>query len=94
MTTLLNLTPHTINIITAAGTVTVAPWHTVARCSSAATPAGEANGITLSRVTFGEVTGLPDPVEGTLLIVSALVRSPPARTSPAPATSSATRRER
>lgn len=82
MTNLINLTPHAINIITAAaGTVTVAPWHTVARCSSAATPAGEVNGIALSRVTFGEVTGLPDPVEGTLYIVSALVRSAlPART--------------
>ena len=43
--------------------------------------AGEVNGIALSRVTFGEVTGLPDPVEGTLYIVSALVRSAlPART--------------
>lgn len=73
--TMLNLTPHAINIITPAGTVTVAPSGTVARCSQTSTPAGEVNGIALSRTTFGAVTGLPEPVEGTLLIVSALVRA-------------------
>jgi hypothetical protein len=81
MTTLTNLTPHAINIITPAGTVTVAPSGTVARCSQTSTPAGEVNGIALSRTTFGKVIDLPEPVEGTLLIVSALVRAAlPART--------------
>ena len=75
MTTLTNLTPHAIHIITEGGTVTVAPSGTVARCSSASTPAGEVNGIALSRTTFGAVTGLPEPVEGVILVVSALVRA-------------------
>lgn len=75
MTTLINLTPHAINIIGSAGTVTVAPSGTVARCSQTSTPAGEVNGIPLSRTVFGEVQGLPAPEEGVLLIVSALVRA-------------------
>lgn len=73
--TIKNLTPHALNIVTDEGTVTVPPSGTVARCSSAATPAGSIGGIALSRVTFGEVTGLPAPEEGVLLVVSALVRS-------------------
>lgn len=72
--TMINLTPHAMNIKTADGWVTVPPSGTVARVSSEATPAGSIDGVALSRVTFGEVTGLPEPVEGTILIVSALVR--------------------
>lgn len=81
MTTLTNLTPHAINIITPAGTVTLAPSGAVARCTQTSTPAGEVNGIALSRTVFGAVTGLPEPVEGVILVVSALVRAAlPSRT--------------
>jgi len=72
---LVNLTPHAVNILTAHGTVTLAPSGTVARCSTASTPAGEVNGIALSRTTFGAVVDLPEPDEGVILVVSALVRA-------------------
>ena len=73
--TMINLTPHALNIVTAHGTVTLAPSGTVARCSQTSTPAGEVGGIALSRTAFGAVTGLPEPVEGVILVVSALVRA-------------------
>lgn len=72
---LMNLTPHALHLVTPGGTVTIAPSGTVARCTQTSTSAGEVGGIPLSRVTYGDVQGLPEPQEGMLLIVSALVRS-------------------
>jgi hypothetical protein len=69
-----NLTPHALNIVTPEGVVTVAPSGMVARCSTTVTPAGVVNGIPLTRTVFGAVVNLPDPVDGILLVVSALVR--------------------
>lgn len=70
--TLVNLTPHAISF-TLHG-LTIAPSGQVARCTQTSTPAGDVMGIPLSRTTFGAVEGLPEPVEGTIFIVSALVR--------------------
>lgn len=72
---LVNLTPHTVNLITASGeTISLPPSGTVARVSSKSSPVGEVEGILLTRVTFGEVLDLP-PADGRTFIVSALVRS-------------------
>lgn len=68
----INLTPHTINIVDGPS---FAPSGTVARCSTTETAVGEVDGVALVSTTFGEVVDLPAPVEGTLLIVSALVRT-------------------
>jgi hypothetical protein len=68
---LINLTPHAINETTTGATF--APSGTVARVSTTLTPAGEVAGIPLFSRAFGEVVDLPAPVEGVLLIVSALV---------------------
>ena len=46
-----------------------------ARCKTVNSPAGDADGVPLSRVSYGTVEGLPEPAEGTLFVVSALVRS-------------------
>ncbi len=78
--TIINLTPHALNIVTPSGTVTVPPSGTVARCATASVAAGEHwvwghGAIALHRTTYGEVQNLPEPVEGTLYIVSALVRA-------------------
>jgi len=73
--TITNLTPHALNLITATGTVTVAPSGAVARCATTSAPAGEAEGVPLVRTSYGEVVGLPDPSPGTLFVVSALVRA-------------------
>ena len=79
-TTLINLTPHTISIHGADGVVVVLPSAGLARVSetrapraSLVLPGGEV--IPVTSPSFGEVTGLPEPVEGTVFVVSALVRA-------------------
>lgn len=67
-----NLTPHAVVVV---GGPTLPPSGSVARCSSTSVPAGEHGGVALSRVSFGAVEGLPDPEEGVLFVVSALVRA-------------------
>lgn len=75
MTKVVNLTPHPLVLVLSDGNRAVAPSGTVARCSSTNKPAGDFEGVPLTRVTFGAVENLPEPVEGTLYVVSALVRS-------------------
>jgi len=71
-----NLTPHTLNIhTTAGGVVTIAPSGTVARVATVSEEAEPVGGIPTCTTTFGEVTGLPSPVEGTVFIVSGMVAS-------------------
>ena len=73
---LVNLTPHAVTIVLPIGdTVTLPPSGTVARCSTSSEVVGEVNGIPVSRVSYGEVVGLPEATEGTMFVVSALVRS-------------------
>ena len=73
---LVNLTPHTINIIGEGGSVTLPPSGQVARCATKSVVVGSAGeGVALFRTTYGEVVDLPEPEEGVLLITSALVRS-------------------
>jgi hypothetical protein len=74
--TLVNLTPHAVNLILANGeAMTLAPSGVLARCATTTVAAGEVGGVPLSRTTFGDVVGLPEPTEGTMFVVSALVRS-------------------
>jgi hypothetical protein len=74
-----NLTPHAIHLHGAGGITTVPADGRVARCATIATPAGAAfDGTPLMRRSFGAVTmsdgtSFPDPQEGTMFIVSALV---------------------
>jgi hypothetical protein len=75
---LVNLTPHTISIISSEGgsSVAVAPSGSVARCATKSVPAGVLHGgVALSRVEYGAVEGLPEPTPGTVFVVSALVRA-------------------
>jgi len=72
MAKFINLTPHEINVV---GGPSFPPSGKVARVTATVTPAGEFGGVALSRTTFGEVDGLPAPVDGTIFVVSALVRS-------------------
>ena len=67
MVKFINLTPHTINLTN--GTAYAASGQ-VARVANAHTPFDE-NGV--ASIEWGEVTGLPQPQEGVLYIVSALV---------------------
>ncbi|MCP3681131.1 MAG: hypothetical protein GY861_00435 [bacterium] len=71
-----NFTPHTINLISAEGVETTIESSGIVRVS---TIPGEQIALAGSPVPimgadqFGEVEGLPEPEEGTYLIVSALV---------------------
>lgn len=67
MKTFINLTPHAVRLNN--GTEFPASG-TIARVTSSFT-AFDADGV--AKVVFGEVQNLPEPVEGTLYIVSALV---------------------
>jgi hypothetical protein len=71
---IINLTPHTLNL----PGMTIASSG-VARCATVSVSAGSVEDmgvvVPLYRTTYGEVVGLPGPVEGTLYVVSALVRS-------------------
>jgi hypothetical protein len=74
---LINLTPHTINLRGPDGSDTaVAASGTIARVTSTPGAPAAVAGIPVpvfGRDTYGEVTGLPAPAEGTLYIVSAPV---------------------
>lgn len=75
MQEIVNLTPHEVVVITDEGKFIFPPSGEVARCTERAKKVGEINGISLVSVKFGDVTGLPEKVEGRFLIVSAQVRS-------------------
>lgn len=55
------------------GVGSIAPSGIVARCSQSEEIVGAIDGIQITKQTFGEVSGLPAPVEGTYYIVSRLV---------------------
>lgn len=79
--TFVNLTPHEITIVGGETDVRVAPSGSVARCAQKSVVVGTVEGVSLNRTEFGAVEGLPAPVEGTIFIVSALVRTAvPSRT--------------
>lgn len=72
--TLINLTPHTLNILDGKGEIlTLAATGQVARVAETRVPSGEIDGIPVDGLRFGEVTGLPAPQDGVTYIVSALV---------------------
>lgn len=73
-TTLLNLTPHELNIRMMNGEwVKLAPSGTVARVSVKSVPAGDVNGIALTKTEMGEIVDLPAPAENVMLITSLVV---------------------
>jgi len=72
-----NLTPHAINF----GDRSIEPSGKIARCSEVSSEAGEHAGIKLIRRSYGKIVDLPEPKEGTIFIVSILVRQAcPSRT--------------
>lgn len=75
---IVNLTPHTINVVGAVE-VTIPASGTVARCREVATPVDDVNGIPVVVKTFGDVVDLPEPQADTVYIVSALVAAAAAK---------------
>ncbi len=71
MAKVINLTPHTINIISEDGNVTASfVSEGIARATQMSETVGDINGIELVKMSFGATENLPAPVEGTYLVVS------------------------
>ncbi len=72
-----NLTPHDVKIVGVRYLehVTLPASGKVARVASTTTLAGEYEKIPMMRSTLGAVEGLPEPRDGVIYVVSALVRS-------------------
>ena len=72
-----NLTPHVITVIEGEQSQVFPVDGPAPRLAVERTALGQIGGISVVRSTMGEPTGLPEPVEGVFLIVSALVAEHP-----------------
>lgn len=74
---IINLTPHAINIYDADKNlvIVVEPSGEVARVSTQRELVATVHGVPYYRTTYGGVTGLPKPEDGTVYVVSGLLRS-------------------
>ena len=75
MTKFVNLTPHTVNVRTLSGKTVEITSSGVVRCSQKTVvantlPLDGNDDITITRVTLGEVEGLPEAKDGVIYIVS------------------------
>jgi len=74
MTTIVNRTPHPINIHLDDGTVRTIPVSLpTPRVASKRVPLGMIQGIAIDRPTYGEVNDLPPAEDDTLVVVSLMV---------------------
>ncbi len=71
----INLTPHALSVHTPSGVVTLPRTDTIARVATVSVPAAPVGGIPTVTTTFGEVTNLPAPQPGVILVVSGMVAS-------------------
>jgi hypothetical protein len=75
MTTLINLTPHVLNIVAADGSIIdIQPSGNIARVASTSAVVATINGINVTQQTWGDVIGLPAAQDGVILIVSRMVK--------------------
>lgn len=72
-TKMINLTPHTINFVTNGIKIVIEPSGEIARVTCTSKVVDIINEIPVTENEYGEVTGLPDPEEGTIYIVSSIV---------------------
>lgn len=73
---LINLTPHTINLMDYNNNILLSiPSSGLARLVTTTERVGDAGGVPLNRTKFGPVTGLPEPATDTLYIVSGMICS-------------------
>ena len=73
----LNLTPHPITIVQGEQSTVYPVDGPAPRLAVEREPLGQVGGVSIVRSTMGDPTGLPDPQEGVILIVSALVAEHP-----------------
>jgi len=72
----INLTPHVLNLFNENNeeVMVIPPSGQVARVRTESVLTGGVAGIPTFETKFGEVEGLPEPQEGTIFVVSGLVR--------------------
>ena len=70
---IVSLLPHVTSVVVDDSVTFIDPSGTVARCTQTEEVIGSVDGIPLTRQTFGAVTGLPEPEEGTWFLVSRMV---------------------
>ena len=77
MNKIINMTPHSINVMNQNGEsiLIIQPSGNLIRLAQKTETVGEINGIPLTKNTFGEPEGLPEYEEGTYYIVSALLKT-------------------
>lgn len=73
--TIINLTPHAINVEANGVKKTYPASETPARVSFKSLVVGKVDGFLLSKTEYGEVTGLPEQEANTYYIVSMLVKA-------------------
>jgi len=73
--TIINLCPHAISVVNAAGDVvaTFEPSGTQARVAVSSETVAVASGVPVKRTVFGAVSGLPAPQDGVIYLTSTLV---------------------
>ncbi len=72
---IINLTPHTVNLIREDGSVVAFESQGIARADQQVEEAGIVDGVRIVRTTYGAPVDLPEPAEGVLYIVSSLTVS-------------------
>lgn len=71
---IINLTPHDVNIYIDEDTMLVLPkCEYPARCTTSNVYLGEIDGVPIYHVVYEDVINLPDPMLGTIYVVSAIV---------------------
>jgi hypothetical protein len=75
MAKIINLSPHDLNIFVDGKLRETIPSSGSARCTQSNKIVGSVNDIPTAVSSFGEVTGLPEPVEETFYYVSLIVRN-------------------
>lgn len=77
MISIVNLTPHAVNVVDGDGNVvnTFPPSGSVSRCAQTTKVVGDVNGIPVTASQFGAVMDLPEPSPDARYIVSRLVLS-------------------
>jgi hypothetical protein len=76
---IINLTPHAINVRLNGRDITIPPSGQVARVASSSALVAEVDGIPVYRTVFGEIEGLPAPQDGIVLVTSTIVAQAAAR---------------
>ena len=73
MTKFVNLTPHTITIISKTRNIVVTPSGIIARCKVTEETVAEVDGVEIVKTDYGEVEDLPEKEDNTIYIVSGFV---------------------